>query len=162
MVEFFSTRCRTSDKNKIDQVSDLTVFFDQQSYSTSCHVRRKGFRREVVHREKWGVENYNDVDNLQRKENVNRHRSIKMQFTKKYPSFVKESEILYHLHKCQYGSFNFLMIINFIPDFNYINFNQSDSSINRVIFVYFDRWWETGTHTWFIQILFVQFYLILI
>ena len=47
---FFSTRCRTSDKNKIDQVSDLAVFFDQQSYSTSCHVRRKGFRREVVHR----------------------------------------------------------------------------------------------------------------
>ena len=47
---FFSTRCRTSDKNKIDQVSDLAVFFDQRSYSTSCHVRRKGFRREVVHR----------------------------------------------------------------------------------------------------------------
>ena len=50
LVDFFSTRCRTSDKNKIDQVSDLAVFFDQQSYSTSCHVRRKGFRREVVHR----------------------------------------------------------------------------------------------------------------
>ena len=47
---YFSTRCRTSVKNKIDQVSDLTVFFDQQSYSTSSHVRRKGFRREVVHR----------------------------------------------------------------------------------------------------------------
>ena len=47
---YFSTRCHTSDKIKINQVSDLAVFFDQQLYSTSCHVQRKGFRREVVHR----------------------------------------------------------------------------------------------------------------
>ena len=87
------------------------------------------------------------MDNLQGSENVNLHRSIKVQLTKKPPSFGKESEILYHVHKYRYGSFYFLMIINFIPDFNYINFNQSDSSIIRVIFVYFDRWWESGTHS---------------
>ena len=35
---------------KIDQVSLLVVFFDQVSYSTYSRIRRKGFRRKVVHR----------------------------------------------------------------------------------------------------------------
>ena len=47
---FFSTKCRTSFIKKIDQVSLLVVFFDQVLYSTYSRIRRKGFRRKVVHR----------------------------------------------------------------------------------------------------------------
>ena len=53
---FFSTRCRTSDKNKIDQVSDLAVFFlpavvfDELSCSTkgfSARSRASGVDRPL-------------------------------------------------------------------------------------------------------------------
>ena len=46
LVGFFSTRCRTSDKNKIDQVLDLAVF------STSSRIRRVVMFDERVFDEK--------------------------------------------------------------------------------------------------------------
>ena len=84
--------------------------YEKERKKERKHLQNLSANR-TPHRKNEGVENYNDVDNLQRRENVNRHRSIKMQLTKKYQSFGKENKILYHLHKCRYGSFYFLMII---------------------------------------------------
>ena len=64
LVDFFSTRCRTSDKTKIDQVSDLAVFF-----STSTRIRRVVIFDERILDEKTTLTPFLNADlSLPRKE----------------------------------------------------------------------------------------------